>query len=138
MLSEKIKKLRMSQGMNQTDFAKRLFVTPGAVYQWETGRTVPDTARLISMAKEFAVPLTYFSDDVPDCSEADLIKQHLLIELGAQQPKTDEARILAAGVDRLPKEQREIALNVMKAMFPRADFEGENGTGKETSVETKA
>ena len=123
MLAEKIKQLRISMGLSQTDFAKRLFVTPGAVYQWETGRTAPDTARLISMAKEFSIPLDYFSDDKPEYSEADLIKQHLLIELTATQPKTDEAKILAAGVDKLPKEQREMALNVVKAMFAKyADY----------------
>lgn len=117
MLADKIKMLRKSQGLNQTEFAKRLFVTQGAVYQWETGRTTPDTARLLAMAKEFSVPLDYFSDDKPDITEAELIKQHLLIELGADKPKTDEARIIAAGVDRLPKVQREQALDVVKAMF---------------------
>lgn len=117
MLSEKIKQLRISQGLNQTEFAKRLFVTPGAVSQWEKGRTAPDTARLIAIAKEFSIPLDYFSDDLPQYSETELIRQHLLIELGADKPKTDEARILAAGVDRLPKAQREQALDVVKAMF---------------------
>lgn len=117
MLSDKIKQLRISQGLNQTEFAKRLFVTPGAVSQWEKGRTAPDTARLIAIAKEFSIPLDYFSDGLPQYSETELIKQHLLIELGADKPKTDEARILAAGVDRLPKPQREQALDVVKAMF---------------------
>ena len=118
MLGSKIKQLRISQGLNQTEFAKRLFVTPGAVSQWEKGRTSPDTERLIAIAKEFAIPLDYFSDEpAADYSEAELIKQHLLIELGAKQPKTDEARILAKGIDRLPKAQREQALDVVRAMF---------------------
>ena len=34
-------------------------------------------------------------------------------------PKTAEARILATGIDKLPKEQREQALNVIKAMFAK-------------------
>ena len=125
MLGDKIKMLRVSQGLNQTEFANRIFVTPGAVSQWETGRTMPDTERLLSIAKEFSVPLDYFSDD-PDgkkYSETELIKQHLLIELNAKQPKTEEARILAAGIDKLPKAQREMALNVVKAMFTQyADY----------------
>lgn len=43
-----------------------------------------------------------------------------------EAPLTSEARILAAGIDKLPKEQREQALNVIKAMFAKyADyFEG--------------
>ena len=70
------------------------------------------------MAKEFAVPLDYFSDETDGkYTEAELIKQHILIELAAEQPKTDEAKILAKGIDKLPKEKREQALNVVKAMF---------------------
>lgn len=117
MFGEKIKMLRKSQGLTQTEFAKRLYVTSAAVSQWEKNQTRPDMDRLIHISKEFKVPLSYFADDQPNTSEAELIKQHLLIELGADKPKTDEARILAAGVDRLPKVQREQALDVVKAMF---------------------
>ena len=119
MLSEKIKKLRISQGLNQAAFAARLYVTPGAVSQWETGRSIPDTERLMAIAKEFSIPLDYFSDNPEgkEYSEAELIRQHLLIELSADQPKTSEAKILAKGIDKLPKAQREQALNVVRAMF---------------------
>ena len=117
MLSDKIKLLRKSQGLNQTEFAKRLFVTQGAVYQWETGRTTPDTSRLIAMAKEFQVPLDFFSDDKPDTTEAELIKQHLLIELGASQPKSDEAKFISMAIDKMPPKDREKAMNVLKAMY---------------------
>lgn len=43
-------------------------------------------------------------------------------------PHTEEARILAKGIDKLPKEQREQALSVIRAMFVKyADyFEKEN------------
>ena len=34
-------------------------------------------------------------------------------------PHTPEARILAAGIDKLPQEQREQALNVVRAMFAK-------------------
>ena len=124
--------LRKSQGLTQTEFAKRLFVTSAAVSQWEKNITRPDTDRLMKIAKEFQVPLDYFSEDKQiNYSEAELIKQHLLIELTANQPKTSEAKILAAGIDKLPKEQREMALNVMKAMFAKySDYfeEGEHDT----------
>ena len=33
------------------------------------------------------------------------------------EPRTAEAKILAHGIDKLPKAQREQALNVVKAMF---------------------
>ena len=46
----------------------------------------------------------------------------------AEVPKTAEARILATGIDKLPKEQREQALNVIKAMFAKYSsyFEEDN------------
>lgn len=119
MLSEKIKKLRISQGLSQAAFAARLFVTPGAVSQWETGRSIPDTERLMAIAKEFSIPLDYFSDtpDGKEYSETELIRQHLLIELSAEQPKTPEAQLLAKGIDKMPKADRERALNIMKAAY---------------------
>ena len=121
MLGDKIRKLRLSQGLTQTDFAKKLFVTPAAVSQWEKGTTRPTMETLIKIAKLFSIPLDYFSDD-PDAktyTESELIKQHLLIELGSTQPKTEEARILAKGVDKLPPEQRAQALAVIRAMFAK-------------------
>lgn len=57
MLGDRIKELRLSLGLNQAEFAKRLYVTPGAVSQWEKGATRPDTDRLIKIAVEFNVPL---------------------------------------------------------------------------------
>lgn len=114
MLGDKIRTLRISQGLNQTAFAKRLFVTPGAVSQWETGRSIPDTERLMSIAREFSVPLSYFSDDT-NITEGELIKQQLLLKLS--QPKTEEARIISGGIDKMPPEERERALDMMKLVF---------------------
>lgn len=39
------------------------------------------------------------------------------------QPQTAEAQILAKGIDKMPKEQREQALNIIKAVFTQyADY----------------
>lgn len=62
MLCDRIKELRLSQGLTQAQFAKRLYVTSGAVSQWETGQTRPDTDRLIKIAVEFGVPLSTLVD----------------------------------------------------------------------------
>lgn len=62
MIGNRIRQLRISLGLNQTQFAKRLYVTPGAVSQWEKGQTRPDTDRLLQIAREFGVPLDYFND----------------------------------------------------------------------------
>lgn len=118
MFGEKIKMLRKSQGLTQSEFAKRLYVTSAAVSQWEKDVTRPDMDRLMKIAKEFSVPLDYFSDEPStDYSEAELIKQHLLIELGAKQPKTEEAQFISVAVDKMPQKDREKALGVLKVMY---------------------
>lgn len=117
MIADKIKKLRLSLGLNQTDLAKKLYVTPAAVSQWETGVTRPDVDRLMQISKVFSVPLDYFSDEEKQYSEAELIKQHIMIELGADMPKTTEAKIISGAIDKMPPDKREQALNIMKAVF---------------------
>ena len=135
MLGDKIKMLRISQGLSQTDFAKRLFVTPAAVNQWEKGTTKPDTERLMTIAKIFCIPLDFFSDDPnsKQYTEAELITQQVLNKLS--QPKTEEARILAHGIDKLPKAQREQALNVVRAMFAQYADYFEKGLPQDESTE---
>ena len=49
-------------------------------------------------------------------------------------PITSEARILAAGIDKLPKEQREQALNVVKAMFREHSAYFEKGDDDEAGL----
>ena len=126
MLGDKIKQLRVSQGLNQTEFAKKLFVTPGAVSQWETGRTVPDTGRLIEIANTFSIPLDYFSEK--QYTEAELITQQVLNKL-EKVPKTAEARIVSGGMDKMPKDQREKILAGLSAMFPHFFEEEEKNDG---------
>lgn len=50
MLPRRIKEIRKLLKMNQIQFAEFLHVTQGAVSQWETGRTRPDTDQMIAMA----------------------------------------------------------------------------------------
>lgn len=43
----------------RTHLAAKLGVTPGALYQWETGRTAPTVRNLTKLAREYEVPLDY-------------------------------------------------------------------------------
>lgn len=45
-----ISKLRKGLGMNQSQFAKALHVTQGAVSQWENGITNPDMSLVLEIA----------------------------------------------------------------------------------------
>lgn len=65
MFGDKIRTLRMKKGLTQTELAKRLYVTPSAVSQWEKNITAPDTERLMALSRELGVALDYFSDTPP-------------------------------------------------------------------------
>lgn len=67
MLPQRIKEVRKTLNMNQRQFAEFLHVTQGAISQWETGRTRPDTDQLIAMASAAAVPVDYLlGNDTPE------------------------------------------------------------------------
>lgn len=57
----------------------------------------------------------FTSMDLPDLPDTDV-------------PRTEEAKLLAKGVDKLPKAQREKAVAMFKLMFEKADF-NEEGEG---------
>lgn len=110
MLSTIIKDIRKKNYLNQTAFADRIGVTQGAVSQWECGLTRPNTDQLKAISMEFGVSIDYLLADED-------------IDNPSDTPKTEEAKILVKGIDRLPKEDREKALNVVRAMFDQyADY----------------
>lgn len=93
MVGKNIAKLRNKLGLTQVQFAARLNVTQGAVSQWETGRTMPDTFQLLSIAKALDIPVDALTsgEDVPVVflqkeeptynSEAENIRVQILREL---------------------------------------------------------
>ena len=54
-----IKKLRKKKKLSQVEFASTLNVHPSAVSQWETGRTNPDMAQIITISNTFDVSTDY-------------------------------------------------------------------------------
>jgi len=66
MLSRNIKQIRLENGLSQHQMARKLGVTQGAVSQWESGRTRPDTDQLIQMSKLFQVSMDYFASESPE------------------------------------------------------------------------
>lgn len=66
-VGEKIKYLRESSGLTQTELGERLGVKKNAVSKWECGRVedIP-TSKLKAMANLFGVTASYFiEDDIP-------------------------------------------------------------------------
>ena len=59
MFSNRIKELRVSIGLNQVDFAKKLNVTKQSVSNWENGNIQPSIDMLIKIAITFSVSADY-------------------------------------------------------------------------------
>ena len=129
-----VRELRRKKGIQQKELAIAIGVSRPTVSEWEANKKDPSGERLQKLAKFFDVdelvilgknvvdynenPELFVPDPPEDSgiSETDQIINRLLARLDSQ-PKTPEARILSKGVDKLPKEQRELALNVVKALF---------------------
>ena len=127
-----VKELRKKKGIQQKELAIEIGVTQPTVSDWESGKKDPSGERLQKLAAYFGVDELvilgkgtvnlYPSDNPNGLSETEQIVQHVLQQLGSQ-PKTKEARIISGGVDKMPPEQREQAVNIMKAVFTQyADY----------------
>ncbi len=100
----KMREYRKRQGLTMKRLGEMVGASEASISQYETGRVEPDIELMSKIADVLNVSVDNLigrSDDIPPAS----------------QPKTTEARILSHGIDRLPKEQREQAVNVMKAVF---------------------
>lgn len=61
-ISDNIKKLRKEHRLTQEQLAEALAVTVGAVYKWESGKSVPEVGMLIQLANLFEGLLMHSSD----------------------------------------------------------------------------
>ena len=113
-----VKELRKKKGIQQKELAIIAGVAQPTVSEWELNKKDPSGERLQKLAEYFGVDeLVILGKGVIDLSQPNSI------------PKTIEAKILAEGIDRLPKEQREQALEVMRAVFAsHADYFTKKGT----------
>lgn len=102
-----IKELRKRANLQQKELASIVGVSVATVSDWETQKKNPKGERLQKLADYFNVdPLVVLGVMSPDGNLAE-----------RRTPKTIEARILAAGIDKMPERDRERALNVVRLMF---------------------
>lgn len=116
-----VKELRKKAGIQQKELAISIGVSRPTVSEWESNKKDPSGERLKKLAKFFNVDELVI-----------LGKEVLTIGADGNIPQTTEARILANGIDKLPQEQREQALAVVKAMFANHADYFERGKDNET------
>ena len=104
-----VKELRKKKGIQQKELAISIGVSRPTVSDWESNKKDPSGERLKKLADYFGVDeLFILGKGVVDLT-AD----------APEAPKTLEARIVSSGMDKLPKDQREQILNVIRAMFSK-------------------
>lgn len=129
-----VHELRLRKGIQQKELALELGVTNAAVSNWEKGRSDPSGERLKRLSEIFEVdPLVILGQsseqkqNKQESTETNQIIQQILAKL-EDQPKTEEARILAKGIDKLSPEQRKQALTVYQLVFANHAEDFKKGT----------
>ena len=116
---EIIRELRKKKGLTQQQLAEKVGISNVSLSNYERGTQMPDLITLARIAVELDV-----STDILLGIQEEITENEI--------PRTDEARILAKGIDKLPKEQREQALSVIRAMFIKYEDYFEKGNTNET------
>lgn len=109
-----VKELRKAKGIQQKELAISIGVSRPTVSEWESNKKDPSGERLRKLAEFFGVDeLVILGKGIVNLTE------------NTEIPKTPEARFVSAGMDDLPKEQREMIINMLCAMFPDKFKKGE-------------
>lgn len=113
-----IKILLKEKGVLQKEFALDIGVSQPTVSDWINNRKDPRGENLLKVAEYFGVQPEQIkikeTHDAEDLRDIDI--SHIR---GA--PRTTEARILSAGIDRMPARDRERALRMIRLMFDQYD-----------------
>lgn len=111
-IGKRIAELRRDRGINQEQLAELAMLSRVTIAKYESGRVEPGAQALSRIADALDVTTDMIlgrTEETPD-----------------GQPRTVEARILAEGVDQMSKEQREQALNIMRAVYADMFKKGED------------
>lgn len=100
-----VKELRKAKGIQQKELAISIQVSRPIVSEWESGKKDPSGERLRKLAEFFGVDeLTVLGKGIQNAEQQ------------GDVPQTPEARIVSGAMDKMPKEQRERILAVIRAM----------------------
>lgn len=116
---EKLKNLRKSKNLLQSDIAKKLNVSTSAVGMWEQGRAQPDSWCIKQLANIFGVTTDYLLDnDIKEDKNKDLLES---ISEDLSDPIN---RVLYKKTSELKNEKdKQIVLSVIQGLIHGVDEE---------------
>ena len=114
MISDELKRLRKQHHLTQQQLAEAFNVSQSTIASWENGTRQPVLDFIPTIAEYYGISADQLfgtmDGGTPNKNEPYIIK-------------TDEVKILASGMDKMPKEKRETLVNMAKLMFGEY-FEG--------------
>lgn len=118
----RLRKALEDAGITASDLSRLSGVGKGDISHYLKGSYLPKQDKCYLLAKALHVDPGWLMTGVVQVEESD---PYGLI--GEYVPRTEESMIIVRGIDHMPLEKREQALNVLRAMFPEnADlFNGE-------------
>lgn len=120
-IGKRIAELRKARGLNQEQLSELALLSRVTIAKYESGRVEPGAQALGRIA------------DALDVTTDTILGRSEEPQVAAEYPMSIEAKIISGGVDKLPKEQREQALAVMRAMFTKySDYFKERTEDNET------
>lgn len=80
-IGQRIRKVRLEQGIKQKDLARRIGISQGALTNFELGRRKISLEWLVKIARALEVPVSYFVGAVEPPAEEDVLgpKEHRLL-----------------------------------------------------------
>lgn len=112
MLCDELKRLRKERKLTQNQLADALQVSQSTIASWENGTRQPTTDFIPTLATFYGISVDKLLGLIDETAQKET---HI--------PMTEEAKIISGGIDKMPPEDRERALDMMKLMFKEyADF----------------
>ena len=126
---ENLKRIREENGWTLEEMATRLNSTKQVLSRYERGERTPKVTMAAKFAEALGVSLQDLIGDESVTSVHDLVNNAVRAGIFAGQnmvaPKTEEAKIISGGIDKMPPERREQALKVLQTIFSDYFNEGE-------------
>lgn len=116
-IGDKLRLLREARGMTQDDLAEAANLNRVTIAKYESGRIEPKSKTLLKLANALEVSPDYL-----------ITAEHIEKEAEFLPPKSTEAKIISAGIDRMSPENRARALNMFRLMFSQYEEYFNEGT----------
>lgn len=107
-MNTRMKLLRESLGLSQAAFAEALGVSQGTIWSWESGKQAPPEQSIRLICKTFGVNRKWLENNDGE-----------MFELNLEDDRAHQRAFVAAVLEKLSDEQREIIAEAMREVVEK-------------------